>query len=162
DRAKRLVVVHAERAEEADRAERLVGEPVRGADERKLAEAGRLELVSDANERTPRVERLGEDVEERGALLERVDQAPVGADLLGARRIERARGPADVELAVFLDGVERTADRVEKDALAGREVGLVEDAAEDPRAEPDPAEPLAEIVRGPEDEARVDRLAEDI
>ena len=54
DRAQRLLVVHAQRAEQADGAERLVREAVGRADEGEVVETGLLELVADAGERPAR------------------------------------------------------------------------------------------------------------
>ena len=105
---------------------------------------------------------LREHVEQRGPLLERVDQAAVRADLLGPQLVEQPGGAADEELPVVLDRVERAADRVEERALPRRELGLVEGAAQEPRAEPDAGEALAEVVGGPGDEAQVDRVREDV
>ena len=99
----------------------LVREPVGRADEREVAQARLLELVADAGERPARVERLREHVEQRGALLERVDQAAVGADLLGAQLVEQPGGAADEEPPVLVGRVlERAADREQERALARR------------------------------------------
>ena len=82
---------------------------------------GLLELVADADERPAQPERLGEDVEQRGPLLERVDQAAVGADLLAVEVVEQVGRAADVELAVVLDVVEGPAqDRRGRRARAAR------------------------------------------
>src|SRR3954451_16035206 len=136
DRAERLLVVHPQRAEQAHRAERLVREAVGRADERELVEARGLQLVAHARERAAQLERLREHVEQRGALIERVDEAAVRADLLRAEVVEEPGGAADVELALVLDGFEDAADRAEERALSRRELGRLERAPEQARAEP--------------------------
>ena len=89
----------------------------------------------------------------------RLRYAPISSD---PQVVEQPGGAADVELPVVLDRVERAADRVEERPLPLRERRIVERAAQEPRAEPNAGEPLAEVVRRPEDEARVDRLGEDV
>ena len=121
---------------------------------------GLLELVADARERPAHGERLREHVEQRGALLERVHQAAVGADLLRAQVVEQAGGAADVELALVLDLVERAADRGEERALLRRQARLVEGAREQARAEPRADQALAQVVAGPAHEPDVDRRRE--
>ena len=89
-----------------------MGEPVRRADEREVAEPGLLELLADARERPARVEPLREHVEQRRPLLERLEQAAVRADLLGPHLVEQPGGAADVEPALLVGRlVERGADR---------------------------------------------------
>src|SRR5207302_1498836 len=56
DGAQRLLVVHAQWAEQADGAERLVREAVRRADERQVTHPGLLELFTDTRERPAGVE----------------------------------------------------------------------------------------------------------
>ena len=94
---------------------------VRRADERQLAQARLLELLADARERPPRIGALREHVEQRGALLERLHQAPVRADLLRAHLVEQAGRAADEQLAVLVGRLlERAADREQERALARR------------------------------------------
>src|SRR5262249_54963854 len=116
--------------EQADGAERLVRQAVRRADEREVVEARALELVADAREGAPHGERLREHVEQCRPLLERVHQAAVGADLLGAEVVEQARGTTDVQLAVVLDLVERAADPCQERLLPWRQARLLERARE--------------------------------
>ena len=85
------------RADQADRAERAVRDPVGRADEREVVESRVRELVADPDERPARVERLGEHVEQRAAALEQVDQRAVRAELLVAHLVEQAGGAADVD-----------------------------------------------------------------
>src|SRR5215208_6911124 len=118
---KRLLVVHPQRAEKTDGAEGLIRQPVCRTDECQLMEARGLELVADADERAPRVERLCQDVQESGALLERVHQAAVRPDLLRAEVVEEICRTADVQVPVFLGRVlERRANRGEERALGRR------------------------------------------
>src|SRR5207248_11543530 len=84
-RMKRLLVVHPQRAEQGHRAERLICVAVRRTDEREVVQTGRLEFVADAGELPLLAERGREHVEERSAFLERIDQAAIGADPLGAK-----------------------------------------------------------------------------
>src|ERR671930_1443063 len=101
-RPERLLVVHPHRPEQADRAERAVGNAVSGADEREALQVGMLELDADANERPARVERLAQDFEQRGALLEQLEHALVCLELVSARALQQPGGAADVE-ALALD-----------------------------------------------------------
>ena len=71
DRADRVLVVHAQRPEQADGAERAVREPVRGADEGGVAQGRVVELLADPDDRPPRPERLTDELEDLGAALER-------------------------------------------------------------------------------------------
>src|SRR5579884_3573772 len=101
-------------------------EPVGGADEREPLEPRLLELLPHARERPARVEALCEHVEERRALLERLEQAPVRADLLGPHLVEQPGG-ADEELSVLVGRLlEGAADRSEEGALARAQSRLVE------------------------------------
>ena len=65
DRADRLLVVHPQRADHADGAEGAVGEAVGGADESCVPQGRVDELAADADERTPRAERLADELEDR-------------------------------------------------------------------------------------------------
>src|SRR6185503_13467252 len=94
DSAQRLVVVHAHRAEQRDRAERPVREPVGGADEGHVVQSGMVELVADADERAPRLERLADQLQQRRALLERLEQPLARLELVPARLAEEAGGAA--------------------------------------------------------------------
>ena len=123
-------------------------------------QAGLLELVADARERPAHAERLREHVEQRGALLERVDQAAVGADLLVAEVVEQPGGAADVELALVLEVVERAADDRQERPLARREPGSSKARASSRDRSRSAGQPLAEVVAGPGHEPRVERLGE--
>ena len=100
-RAERLLVVHPHRAEQGHGPERPGGQAVGGADERKVAQRRVVELGPDAHERPPGVERLADDLEQRRPLLQHLDQALVGVELLGPEILEQPRRPSDVE-ALFL------------------------------------------------------------
>src|ERR1700730_14001635 len=76
--AERLLVVHAHRADEADRAKCSVHEPVARTDERNLAQRRMVEVLAEAHERTVRlIGRLAEHLEERGPLLDELEQAAI-------------------------------------------------------------------------------------
>ena len=122
-----------------------------------VAQARLLELLADARERTPRIGALREHVEQRGALLERLHQAPVRADLLGAQVVEQAGGSADEQLRCSSARLlERGAERRQKRALARAEARLVEGEPHRPRPEPLARQALVQIFGRPGDETRVD------
>ena len=87
-----------------------------------------LELVADADERPPRVERLAEHVEQRRALLERHEHVPVRAELLVAHVVEQPGRAADVEPLLARDRASVNAGRKrgEERALAAREARVLE------------------------------------
>ena len=88
-------------------------------------EAGGGELVADADERPPRVERLGEQVEHRSAALEQVDQRAVRPHLLVPHLLEQAGGAADEDaLLRSLALEERRSKHVEERALGRRQAGV--------------------------------------
>ena len=109
--------------DEADGAERPVDEPVAGADERDLAQRGMVELVADADERPARLDgRLAEHLEQRGALLDELEQVAVRLELLGAHVAEQVGGAADVQPLLGRDelGERRPKRGEERRARAGR------------------------------------------
>ena len=136
--------------------------PYGRADERQLAQARLLELLADARERPARVEPLREHVEQRGALLERLHQAAVGADLLGAHLVEQPGRTADVELPVLVGRLLERArgSRAGTPRSRGPRPGSSKASFDRARAEPRADEPLGEVVAGPGDEPGVDRLRE--
>src|SRR4051812_16774940 len=161
DGANRLVVVHAERAEQADGAERAVREPVGGADEREVAERGMLELVAHPDERAARVERAREDVEECCTLLEDLEHVPVRGQLLSVRPREQRRRASDVHtLIVGCELREDRADRVEERALALRKAAFLEAPPQHRRARLEPRQPFVQVLPRPYDEALVEWLVE--
>src|SRR5690349_8757574 len=81
DRTERLLVIHPDRTDQADRAERTVHEAVARADERDLLERRVVQLVAEADERAPRLGGgVPEDVQERRALLDELEQVAVGLE----------------------------------------------------------------------------------
>ena len=90
--------------DQADRAERAVRDPVRGADEREVVEAAVRELVADADERPARVERLGEHVEQRRRRSSRSISERYDADLLVADVVEQPGGSADEDALLLVLG----------------------------------------------------------
>ena len=82
-----------------------------------------LELVADADERAARLERrLAEHLEQRGALLDELEQVAVRLELLGAHLAEQVGGAADVEPLLGRDELgERRPERGEERALAQAE-----------------------------------------
>ena len=126
-----------------------------------VAQARLLELLADARERTARIGALREHVEQRGALLERLHQAAVGADLLDPHLVEQPGGSADEQLTILVCCLlERAADHEQERALARAEPRLVERQLDRARAEPRTRQALVQILGRPGDEARVDRLGE--
>src|SRR5205085_11098488 len=69
-RAESLLVVHAHRADQADRSERTVDEPIARADHRALTERRMAEILADTHDWAVRlVRRPAEHIEERRPLL---------------------------------------------------------------------------------------------
>src|SRR5205807_10322852 len=134
-------------AEEADGAKRLVREPVGRADESELAQPRLFQLPADSGERPARIGALREDVEQRGALLERIHQAAERADLLRAQLVEQPRRATDEELPVLVGRLfERPADHEQERALARAQPRLVEDELDGARAQPSTGEALVQIL----------------
>src|SRR5260221_3592940 len=102
-------------------------ETVRRANQRQLAQARLLQLLADSGERLARIEALGEDIEERRSLLERLHQAAVGADLLGAHLVKQAGGTAEEQPPFVVRRlVEGSADDDQERTLPVAERRLVE------------------------------------
>ena len=110
-----------------------------------------LEVVADADERPARLERrLAEHLEQRGALLDELEQAAVGLELLGAHLAEQVGGAADVEPLLRRDELgERRPERGEERALAQAEARVVEAAAQERRAELKPGDRLVQVLARP-------------
>ena len=163
DAAERLVVVHPQRAEERDRAERPVREAVRRADERDVAQPGVVELVADADERPPRLDRLADQLRAAPPLLERLEQALAGLELVGARLAEEARGAADVEPLLLLgDEIrERRPHGLDERPLARREARVARAAAGACASRAArPARPSLRYSRAQSTRPGIDRLGE--
>ena len=121
-RAQRLLVVHAQRAEQADGPERLVRDAVGRADERQVAQARLLELFADARERPARVECAARA---RRAAPRASRAPPSGCDRRRSppTRISSSRpgGAADEQLPVLVGRLlERAADHEQERPLAHR------------------------------------------
>jgi hypothetical protein len=136
-----------------------VGDPVGRAHERELAQARLLELLADACEGPPRIEPLREHVEQRGTLLERIHQAAVGADLLGAHLVEQSGGATDEQAPVVVGRLlERAADHEQERALTRAETRLLECELHSARTDPRAGKPLVHVVGRPGHEPRFDGL----
>src|SRR3990172_12516279 len=83
-RADRLLVVHAQRPEQADRAERAIGEPIGGADVGDVVELPAVDLRAHPDDRLSRVERVAQQLEHGSPALEQLEQALGGLDPVGA------------------------------------------------------------------------------
>src|SRR5215831_4104694 len=70
----RRVVVHPQRPQEPDGAEWSIGQAVMSADVGDVVQLGALDSGADANDRLARIERFGEELEDRGAPLEQPEQ----------------------------------------------------------------------------------------
>src|ERR671930_2490166 len=162
DSVDRLQVVHPQRAEQTDRSEVAVPEAVRCADERDTGELGVFELRANADERPLREEAGAHEVEERDALLEHFEQAPVAAEIVGPKLVEDARRPPDVHLllAGLEDIAEGGTELREERTLAGREPWILEAAAEETGAELEARHAVVQVLAGPVGEPGVDRLGE--
>ena len=98
-------------------------EAVRRADERDAGEVRVVEVGADPDERPLRAEARAQEVEHGSALLEHLEQAPVGPQLVGPELVQHAGRAADVErLLLGLEHVrERRAQPLEERPLALRE-----------------------------------------
>src|SRR2546423_15223828 len=95
DRPDRLVVVHPDWAEQADCAERSVGQPVARGHESDVLQRRVVQLAADADEWTLRVERLVHELEQRCPLLECLEQAAVDPELIRSDVAEEAGRATD-------------------------------------------------------------------
>ena len=121
-----------------------------------------VDLGPDADDRPPRVESIGEELEHRRPPLEHVEQVLTGFELGATCVTEQSRGTTDVELGTVVGDCvdERRPQAAEERALAQRHRRILEPAAQRRRAEAQAGDLLLEIRPGPVDEARVDRLVE--
>ncbi len=112
-------------------------EPVAGADEGDLAQRGMVEIVPDPHEGAVRlVRRLAEHVEQGSALLDELEQVAIGLELLRAHVAEQVGGTADIQPLLGRDELrEGRAQRAQEVALARRETGVVEAAAQEDGSE---------------------------
>ena len=90
-----------------------------------------VEFDTDPDERTARVERLAEHTEQRGALLEQLEQALVRLELVPTRAFEQAGRAADVEALALLEQLrEGGPKRRQEGRLALGEARILEPLAE--------------------------------
>ena len=146
-RLDRLLVVHPQRAEQADRAERPVREPVRAPTSATSCSAGFAELVADAHERPLGVERARD--ERRAA--PRAARAPrAGAVAANSSARSSSRSPAAPPTNSRWSSASRPVNAgrrtLEERPLArGRAPGLEARAAA-ARAEPEPGDLLVQVL----------------
>src|SRR5207253_1031126 len=121
-----------------------------------------LELWPDPHEGLPRIERLAHDLQERGPLLQNLQQLLVDVQLLDAEVFEQPDCSPDVE-ALALRGErlpEERLDRLQERPLGRAEAGVVEPPKEQVTPELEPRDPFVEVLRRPVGEARIDGLGE--
>src|SRR5260221_9957347 len=151
NRADRLVVVHPDRAEQADRAERAVRQAVAGADERDVRELRVVQLLADADVGLARRQRGAEQLEQGGAALQHADEPPAGLELVLAGVLEQGRRAADEEAVglTFDELGESRAQRGEEGSLRRGEGRILEAAPQEGGAELEPGDRLVEIAPRP-------------
>ena len=122
-----------------------------------------LELRADPDEGLSGVERLAHDLEERGALLEHLEQPLVGVELLAAQVLQQPGRPAHVE-ALLLGCeclLEERPDGRQERPLPRAQAGVVvEPSPQAVAAQLEPGGSVVEVFRGPVGEHRVDGLGE--
>src|SRR6185437_3564493 len=112
---------------------------------------------TDPDERTARVERLAEHTEQRGALLEQLEQALVRLELVPTRAFEQAGRAADVEALAFLEQLrEGGPKRRQEGRLALGEARILEPLAELMRPRLQARERVVQVLAGPVCEPRID------
>ena len=157
DGADRLLVVHPDRAEQADRAERARRQPIGGADEGDVVQPGVIEA---RRGRTAAAASNDSVISSstRGALLEHGEKAAAGLELVRTDVVEQRGGAADVQRLRRRRGQidERGPQGIEELALPPGQARIVEPAAQLVRADPDAGEPLVQVLVRPGREARVD------
>ncbi len=123
-----------------------------------------VDLGADADERPARVERPAQDVEQRRALLEHLEQSLVALELLAPQVFEQACGTADVEALLLRRQrlVEERAQHGEEGSLVAAQRGLVEPAPQQMTPELEAADPVVEVLRAPVRQTRVDRLGKPV
>ena len=122
-----------------------------------------LELVADAHERPPWIERLAQHLEQRRPLLEHLEQVAVARDLAraGASTSRAAAPPTYSRCSCWTTSV--NAGRSASRNARSRSVrsGLSKRPPKPVAAELEPGELLVQVLRGPVREPGVDRLVED-
>src|SRR5205085_112947 len=100
-----------------------------------------LELGSDADERTPRVERAAQQLEQRRAVLEDLEEPPIRRELVLAHVVEEPRRAAHVQAPLVVGGArERGAECDEELTLLCRQAGIGEPLPEYGRTECQPGD----------------------
>src|SRR5690242_2981901 len=136
-------------------------EAVRGADERDVRKLRMLELRSDPDERAARVERAAQELEERRAVLEDLEQPPVRRELVLAHLVEEPRCAADEQPPLVVGRArERSAERREELSLLAGQLGLREPLPEKRRTERQPGDAIVEVLARPRREPGVHRPLE--
>src|SRR5437763_15196872 len=94
-----------------------------------------LELDADADEGPPRIERLAEHTEQRGALLEQLEQPLIGLELVALGGREQAGGAAHVQARAPREQLrEGRAERREEGGRPLREARILEPLSQRMRA----------------------------
>src|SRR3954447_10853304 len=120
-----------------------------------------LELGADADERTAGIERSAQELEQRRAVLEDLEQPPVRRELVLAHIVEKARGSADIEAPLVVGRArEGGAQGAEELALLRRQPWVGEPLAQYGRAERQPGDSVVEVLARPRGEAGIDRPLE--
>src|SRR5205823_12916314 len=132
------------------RAERAVGDPVRGADEGKVAQTRVGKLVADTDEGPAGIERLGEHVQDRASSLEQLDQGAVRAELVVANLVKETGGAADVHALLVVLGIRKGGfDHQEEGRFGTRELRILEPPPELPAPEREAHDLLVQVLGGP-------------
>ena len=137
-----------------------VERPYDAPDESDVSQRVALELAADPHVRPPRSERLAEHLEDRGALLERLEETLARLELVGPDLAEQARGSADEEALVLLacELGEGRPQELEELPLARRERRVLEPPPHDSGPELEPGKLLVQVLAGPQRKPGVDRL----
>src|SRR6184192_3950035 len=120
-----------------------------------------IELDADADEGPPRIERLAEHTEQRGALLEELEQPLIGLELVALGALEQAGGAADVQALALLEQLrEGRPERREEGGLPLREARILEPLSQLVRARLQAGDGVVQVLARPVREPGIDRLGE--
>src|SRR5262245_22217258 len=144
----RLFVVHPQRPQQADGAERACLQPVGRADVGDVVYGAAADLGPDANDGSAWSERLAEELEHGRPALEELQQALARLQLGPARLAQQARRAADVEAGRLLgrEVEECRAQHLEKPPLPRTETLVGETPPQAARAETEPDDALVQIL----------------
>src|SRR5688572_5951291 len=161
-RPDRLLVVHPQRTDEADGAERGRADPVGRSDERDRVELRPGNLGPDVHDRTLRLERFRDQRENGSATLEKLDETHRRLDFLDPSTLDQPGRTADEDLGsrFATDVEERLPDEREESALARRQLRSLEAAAHRARSEAHADELILEVRARPRYEAWIDGVDE--